>query len=168
MEYTIVGKIINTHGVRGEVRVYPYTHDIERFSYLYYVYIGKQKIKVELDGVRYHKGAVIIKFTDYDDINQVIPFKGEYIYVDEKNKIVLPGNYYFIQDLMGCKVVDMSGNKIGYIDDVLQYSANDVYLVKDKNNKEYLIPAVGEFVKDINTQDKVIRIDPIEGMIEWR
>ena len=166
MEYTIVGKIINTHGVRGEVRVYPYTHDIKRFSYLYYVYIGEEKIKVELDKVRYHKGAIIIKFLDYDNINQVLPFKGEYIYVDEENKIVLPDNYYFIQDLMGCEVVDMAGNKIGYVDDILQYSANDIYLVKGKNNKEYLIPAVGEFVKDINIRDKRIVINPIEGMIE--
>ena len=167
MDYTIVGKIINTHGIKGEVKVYPLTDDIERFSDLEKVYIGDSKKKFHIDRVRYHKGFPIISFREIQDINEVLPYRDEYIYVDQEDRIVLPEDHYFIHDLIDCSVYDMDNNLIGILKDVIQYTENYLYVVKDEaNRKEYLIPAVKEFVKEVDIENKRIYIDPIEGMIE--
>ena len=167
MDYTIVGKVINSHGIKGEVKVYPLTHDIERFSTLKIGYLGEEKLKVDIQNVKYHKGIVILKFKEFDDINQILKFKDMDIYVDEANKIVLPKDHYFIYDLINCQVFDMSGNNLGYISNVIQAASNDVYVVSDiPNNKEYLIPVVKQFVKQVDIENKKVVIDPIEGMIE--
>lgn len=167
MDYTIVGKVINSHGIKGEVKVYPLTHDIERFSTLKVGYLGDEKLKVEIQNVKYHKGIVILKFKEFEDINQILKFKDMDLYVDEANKIVLPKDHYFIYDLINCQVFDMSGNSLGYISNVIQAASNDVYIVSDiPNNKEYLIPVVKQFIKQVDIENKKVVIDPIEGMIE--
>ena len=167
MDYTIVGKIINSHGIKGEVKVYPLTHDIERFSTLKIGYLGEDKLKVQIQNVKYHKGIVILKFKEFDDINQILKLKDMDIFVDEESKIVLPKDYYFLYDLIDCQVFDMAGNDLGYISNVIQAASNDVYVVSDiPNNKEYLIPVVKQFVKQVDIENKRIVIDPIEGMIE--
>ena len=139
MNYTIVGKIINSHGIRGEVKVYPFTNDIIRFDFLKLAYIGESKILVNIESVKYHKGIVILKFKEYNDINDILKYKDSYIFVDDENRIILPKNHYFIYDLIGCNVVDTKGNSIGILKDVLQEYSNDVYVIKDKNeSNEYL------------------------------
>lgn len=165
MEYILVGKIINTHGVKGEVKLYPYTENIKRFSDLKTIYIGEEKSSIKIQGVRYHKNMALIKLEGLDNMNDVIFLKGEKVYIDELDRIKLPKDKYFIYELIDCKVFDMEGNSLGYVKDVLQNSSNDVYIIKD-NEKEYLIPAVKEFIKEINISEKKIVIDVIEGMIE--
>lgn len=165
MEYIVIGKIVNTHGIRGDIKIYPYTDDIKRFSSLNNIYIGKEKLSFEIDSIKYHKGMVLLKLKEFDNINEVIHFKDELIFIDEQDKVKLPKDNYFIYELIDCKVFDVEGNSLGYIKDVLQNSSNDVYVIKDEN-KEYLIPAVKEFVKEVNIIKKTIIIDPIEGMIE--
>lgn len=168
MEYTIVGKIINTHGIKGEVKIYPLTDDVKRFDYLKKAYIGEDKFPVNIHGVKYHKGIPILKFKEFEDINDILKYKDSYLYVDDENKVVLPENHFFISDLVNCKVFDTAGNLIGILSEVLQGYSNDVYVVNDESkNKEYLIPVVKEFIKSININEKTIIIDPIEGMIEW-
>lgn len=167
MDYTIVGKIINSHGIQGEVKIFPLTDDVERFSILKVAYLGEEKIKVNLAGVKYQKGLAILRFKEYNNINDILKFKDDYIYVDEDNKIKLPEDHFFIHDIINCKVYDLKGTYIGTVVDVIQAASNDVYVVKDDiNNKEYLIPAVKQFIKDVNIKGKQISIDPIEGMIE--
>ena len=167
MEYTIVGKLINTHGIKGEVKIYPLTNDIERFNSLKSAYLGEDKITVTVKSVKFHKGMAILKFNEYDDINDILKFKDQYLYVDEENKVVLPKNHFFISDLIGCKVYDMESTYIGDVVDVLQGYSNDVYVIKDKiEDKKYLIPAVKAFIKEVNIEGKIISIDPVEGMIE--
>lgn len=168
-DYTIIGKITNTHGVRGEVKIFPLTDDIERFGYLKKAFIGENKVKVNLERVRYHKNLAIIKFEEYKDINEVLKFKDNYIYVDEEERVVLPKDHFFIYDLIGLQVFNMESKLIGTLVDVIKGPSNDVYVVKDlEKNKEYLIPAVKEFIKEVNISDKKLIIDPIEGMIEWK
>ena len=167
MDYTIIGKIISAHGIKGEVKVYPITDNLNRFNYLKTAYIGEKKIKVELERVKYHKNLAILKFKEINDINEIISFKDNFIYVDEEGKIILPKNHFFIHDLLDSQVFDTKSNLIGTIVDVLQGASNDIYVVKDANkNKEYLIPAVKQFIIDVNSIDKKVVIDPIEGMIE--
>lgn len=169
MDYTIIGKIISSHGIKGEVKIYPLTDNINRFDYLKTAYIGEKKINVELERVKYHKNLVIAKFKEFNDINEILSFKDCFIFVDEKGKVVLPENHFFIYDLVGCQVFDTKSQLIGKLIDVLQGSSNDVYVVKDeKLDKEYLIPAVKQFITQINISNKTIIIDPIDGMIEWK
>lgn len=167
MDYTQVGKIINTHGVKGEVKVYPLTNNIYRFDQLKKVYLGENKLKVNIEKVRYHKGMVIIKFIGINNINQIISFKDEFIYVDEEDRIELPEGHYFIYDIVGCVVNNIHGEKVGTVIDVIQSASNDVYVVKGHGvDKEYLIPAIKEFIVHVDVDEKKIIIDPIEGMIE--
>ncbi|MBU5426511.1 ribosome maturation factor RimM [Tissierella pigra] len=167
MEYTIVGKIINSHGIKGEVKIYPLTDNINRFDYLKTAYIGDKKIKVELERVKYHKNLAILKFKEFNDINEIIFLKDSFIYVDETEKVVLPENHFFIYDLVGSKVFDTKNNLIGILSDVIQGPSNDVYIIKDvEKDKEYLIPAVNQFIININIDNKEIVVNPIEGMIE--
>lgn len=167
MDYTIVGKIINTHGIKGELKIFPLTDNINRFDFLKNAYIGEKRLSVQIEKVKYHKNFVILKLNGFNDINEVLSFKDNYIYVDEEGRVKLPENHFFIYDLVGCQVVDMESNILGTIKDVIQAYSNDVYVIKAvEGNKEYLIPAVKQFVIDVNIVDKKIIIDPIEGMIE--
>lgn len=166
MQYTAIGKIINTHGIKGELKIYPLTDDISRFDSLKTAYIGEDKLKVNAVGVKYNKDMPIIKLNEFNNINEVMKFKDEYLYVDDDNLMKLPDDRYFVFDLLDCKVEDMKGDFIGIIKDVIENPSNDAYLIVN-DDKEYLVPAVKEFVKDIDIDNKLIIIDPIEGMIEW-
>lgn len=167
MKYTKVGKIINTHGIKGEVKILPMTDDKNRFSLLEKIYFGKDKVKLELEKARPHKSFVILKFKEHDNINDVIFLKEENIYVDEEDEIKLPENSYFIDDLIDCKVFDVSKREIGTVKDIIYTNRDDVYLIESSfEDKEYMIPARKEFIKEIDIENKKIIIDPIEGMIE--
>ncbi len=165
MERILVGKIVNTHGIKGDLKVYPYTDNIKRFSKLKRIYIGEEELAVQIESVKYHKEMALIKLKEFNNINDVLFLKNKLVYIDGVDKVKLLKDNYFIDDLIGCEVFDLEGNSIGHIKDVLQSSSNDIYIIEDKN-KEYLIPAVKEFIKDININKKKIVIDPIEGMIE--
>ncbi len=165
MERILVGKIVNTHGIKGDLKVYPYTDNIKRFSKLKRIYIGEEELAVQIESVKYHKEMALIKLKEFNNINDVLFLKNKLVYIDGVDKVKLLKDNYFIDDLIGCEVFDLEGNSIGHIKDVLQNSSNDIYIIEDKN-KEYLIPAVKEFIKDININKKKIVIDPIEGMIE--
>ncbi len=167
MDYIKVGWITNTHGIKGELKIHPLTDDINRFDDLKKVYLGNNKVAAEIERVKYIKGWVILKFKEFNNINEVLQYKGDYIYIDERDRVELPEDHFFIFDIIDCSVYTTKGEKVGLVVDVLQYASNDVYVVKDHNNeKEYLIPAVKEFVVEVDVEDKKIIIDPIEGMIE--
>lgn len=165
MDYIQVGKIINTHGLKGDVKVLPLTDDIKRFSKLKNVYIGENKKKLEVSKVWYNKGYAMLAFKEYENINDVEKFKNEIIWIDEKDKIKLPKDSYFIHDLIGMEVYLKDESYLGKIEDVLTPGANDVYLVKNKG-KQYLIPAIKDVVKNIDIEEKKMIIDPIEGLID--
>lgn len=167
MDYIKIGRIINTHGIKGELKIYPLTDNINRFDDLKTVYLGDNKIKAEVESVKYHKEMVIIKLKEFNNINEVLKFKDDFIYIDQEDRVELPEDHYFIFDIIGCTVFDRESNKIGIVTDVIQSASNDVYVIKDEEkNKEYLIPAVKEFIINIDIDKKEIVLDPIEGMIE--
>lgn len=168
MNYTIIGKIINTHGIKGDMKVFPLTDNPERFFDLKEAYVGDKKEIVNISDAKIHKGLVLIHFKSLDNINDILKYKDEYIYVKDEDRIDLPEDHYFISDLIGCKVLDKTHRDIGVIKDVLQGIASDVYIIKGDDNKEYMVPAVGEFIISVDIAKKVIIIDPIEGMIEWK
>lgn len=167
MEYTIVGKIINTHGIRGEVKVFPLTNNMDRFDFLNHAYIGEEKLRVDLEKTRYVKGFPLLKFRDYDSINDIEKFKNQYLYVDEEEKIQLPQDSFFIHELINSKVYDEKRKLIGSLTEVLQGPGNDVYIIwNEEKKKDYLIPGIKEFVISVDIDKKEIIVRPIEGMIE--
>ena len=106
MDYIVVGKIINTHGIKGELKIYPYTDDIKRFSKIKEVYIGENKLCFETESAKYHKNMVLLKLKKFSNINDVLFLKEEFVYIDEKEKVELPKDNYFIYELIGCEVFE--------------------------------------------------------------
>ncbi|WP_036728855.1 ribosome maturation factor RimM [Peptoniphilus mikwangii] len=163
-ECTIIGKIINTRGIKGEVKIFPLTSSVHRFSDLITVFIGKNLEEFEVSNVSYDDRFVYLKFKNIDNINDVLRFKDEFLYIDDADRIELEENTFFINDIIGCKVFDLNDNELGEIKDVIENPVNDLYLLKSETG-ESLIPAVSQFVKKIDIDNKIIVIDPIEGLI---
>ncbi|MFA7550587.1 MAG: ribosome maturation factor RimM [Sedimentibacter sp.] len=148
-DYIKVGKIVNTHGVKGYIKCIPLTDDLERFEELEYVYTEKDNIKRTIDDVWYQKGLVCLKLKDIDDMDKAELFKDTYISIVEDQLRVLPENSYYLFDLEGMDVYSNNGDYIGKISEVYQTGANDVYEVKNNKNS-YLIPAIKDVVKSVN------------------
>ena len=168
LEYFKIGKIVTTKGLKGEVKVYSHTDEIERFLDLEYFYIGKdretkyyiQKANIIADNM------VTVKMKDYDTVESVQKFVSKFIYVDRENSYELDDDEMFIVDMIGMDVRTEDGKHIGKLADVLQYTANDVYVVKSDEGKEYLIPATYEIVPEINQEENYMIVNPIPGLLE--
>jgi 16S rRNA processing protein RimM len=164
-DYIKVGKIVNTHGVKGCIKCVPFTDDLERFDDLEYVYTEKDDIKRRIKDVWYRKGTVYLTLENIDDMNTAETFKNTYISIFEDQLRELPEDTYYLFELEGMKVYSLEGEYIGEISEIYQPGANDVYEIKN-NNKTYLIPAVKEIVKEVNMKDRKIIINVIEGLLE--
>lgn len=174
LELLAVGKIINTHGVKGEVKVEPLTDDPRRFEDLEWVYVSKNidandkntLKKIKILNVKYFKNTVILKLKDIEDIDIAISFKNHFLLIDRENAIELPENTFFIFELIGCEVYEENDNLLGKVKDVIQTGSNDVYVVKNASNKEILIPAIKSVVKNISIENKKIVVQIPEGLID--
>ncbi len=162
-----MGKIVNTHGVRGEVKVYPYSDDLEKFEDFEYFYIeGEGKKKYEIESTRVHKNMVLVKFKGYEDINKVLNLLNKNVYMERKD-VEDDSVGHYIVDLVGCEIFDDQGAFIGHLKDVLQTSAQDLYEIKKvSDGKVFYLPVVDEFVKNIDIKNKKIIVHLIEGIIE--
>ncbi|MDR0879845.1 MAG: ribosome maturation factor RimM [Clostridioides sp.] len=166
LSYFKIGQIVNTQGLKGEVRVYPYTSDIDRFDELEKFYLDKDlKIPYEVEKVRYKAQMVIMKIKGIDHIDDAEKLKTKYMYVDRENSKSLEEEEFFVADILGIEAYTIDGKYVGVLKDVLQYSANDVYVIDD-GEKEYMIPAILKFVPEINLEDRKMIIDPIKGMLD--
>ena len=162
-----IGQIVNTQGLKGEVRVYPYVDDINRFDELENFYLDKNfNQEFEVERVRYKGNMVIMKIKGVDSVEMAERLKTKNLYVSRENSVDLDEDEFFIADLIGLDVFTVAGEKVGTLKDVLQYSGNDVYVVKGDNDKEYLIPSTLKFVPEINIEEKKMIIDPIKGMLD--
>ena len=141
-KYFRVGVIANTHGIRGEVKVYPTTDDINRFKKLKKCILdtGKEYIDLNVESVKFFKNMVILKFKEYNNINDIECYKGKDILVSRDNAVKLEKGEYYIADILGAKVILEDGSEFGVLEDVMQTGANDVYVVKTLDNKEVLLP----------------------------
>lgn len=159
-----IGQIVNTHGIKGEVKCISLTDDIERFDDLEYIYIGNSTKKTFLENVRYAKNMIYIRFKGINTINEVEKYKGQYIEIDDSQKMKLPEDTYYLFDLIGLKVYDEEEHYLGEITNIYQTGANDVYELNDNVNQ--LIPAVKKIVKYINIKEKKMIINKIEGLLD--
>lgn len=168
VEFLRVGTIASTHGIRGEVKVFPTTDDVKRFKKLKHCFLdtGKERIPLEVESVKFFKQFTILKFKDYDNINDVEKYKGKDLLVDRANAVKLQKNEYFIADLIGLKVVTDEGNDFGILKDVLQTGANDVYVINGTDGKEYLFPVIRECVLDISLEKGIVTVHIMPGLLD--
>lgn len=167
-EYLQVGKIVNTHGIKGEVKVIPLTDDPRRYDELKEVFVGTDNKKdiFNIENVKYLKNTVIIKFKESVDMNYAEKLKEMFIYVDRKNAVKLPEGRYFICDLIDLEVFELDGNKLGVLKDVIKTGSNDVYVVKTAENKEILIPALKSVIKEVSIEDRIMKVELPEGLLD--
>ena len=172
-----IGKIVNAVALRGEVKVYHYSDYKERFEELDEILVERNGAKrhamerYTIEGVRYQKDMAILKLKGVNDRNAAEALKDCDVYITEEDLRELPEDTFYVRDLIGCRVINEgseseNAEEIGTITDVLQNSAQDIYQIKTKSGKEVLIPAVGEFVKEINISEKTVKVSLIPGFLD--
>lgn len=163
-----VGIIASTHGVRGEVKVYPTTDDPRRFRRLKEVVLdtGKEKMNLEIEGVKFFKQFVILKFKGLDNINDIEKYRQKSLYVTRKNAVRLQRDEYFIVDLIGLKVQDEDGKELGTVKDVIETGANDVYEVEMADGKSLLLPAIKQCILNVDVENGTMQVHVLEGLLD--
>ena len=166
-EYFEIGQIVNTFGIKGFVKVKPFTDDLERFEELESIYIVKNKElkEINIEQIKYHKNLVLIKFKGIDDINMAEKYKNCYIKIKRENARKLPQNTYFIADLIGIKVYDENGNFLGRVDDIYNNKIHDIYVIKDDLGKQILLPSIKEVIKQVDIDNDKIVVHLIDGLV---
>lgn len=163
-----VGILSSTHGVRGEMKVFPTTDDVSRFKKTkdYILETPKGNIPVKVTGVKFFKQFAILKFEGFDSIDEIMPYKGCKLLVTRDKAVPLKKDEYFIADLIGLQVVDEEERVIGTISDVMQTGANDVYVVHSEQGKEYLFPAIKECILQVDVKNGRMVIHVMPGLMD--
>lgn len=162
-----VGVITATHGLKGEVKVFPTTDDPNRFRRLKEVILdtGKEERVLKIEGVKFFKQMVILKFQGLDDINDVEQLRRGTLYVTRENAVRLKRNEYFIADLIGMRVENEDGSGLGILQDVISTGANDVYDVRLADGRQLLIPAIRECILEVNVEEGWMRVHLLDGLL---
>ncbi|NLC68927.1 MAG: 16S rRNA processing protein RimM [Clostridiaceae bacterium] len=172
VEYLEIGKIVNTHGTKGELKVIPLTDAPSRYYELEWVYIGNQNInnimgRYNVESVRIAGSNIIIKFAEINDMNSAQLLKGLFIKVDREHAVKLPEDTFFICDLIGSEVYDEnSGKKLGVIGNIIKTGSNDVYEVNTEDKKVLLVPALKSVVKKVLLKEKKVWVLLPEGLVD--
>lgn len=163
-----VGVISSTHGIRGEVKVFPTTDDPGRFKKLKNVILdtGREQKNLEIAGVKFFKQFVILKFKGIDNINDIEKYKGKSLYVTRENAVRLKKDEYFIADLVDMQVVLEDGTLFGVLTDVMKTGANDVYCIQTQEHGEVLIPAIGECILNVDVEGQKMTIHLMPGLLD--
>ena len=166
-EYFEIGQIVNTSGLKGVIKIKPFTDDITRFENLKTIYVeqGKKLNEFTIENVKYSKKLVLLKFKGIDDINQTIPLKNCYLKINRKDAVELEEDSYFIVDLIGIEVYTDENVCLGNLIDVFPTGSNDVYVVKDELGKQILLPAIKEVIKQVDIENKKMIVHIIPGLI---
>lgn len=162
-----VGVITQTHGVRGEVKVFPTTDDVNRFKKLKQVILdtGKETMPLEIQSVKFFKQFVILKFKGIDNINDIEKYKRCSLYVTREHAVALEEDEYFIADMIGMEVCTEDGNIFGTLKDVIETGANDVYVIENAEHGEVLVPAIKEYIRSVDIEKGQMMIHLMDGLI---
>nr|WP_330372986.1 ribosome maturation factor RimM [Lacrimispora celerecrescens] len=163
-----VGVISSTHGVRGEVKVYPTTDDVNRFKSLKNVILdnGREHMDLEIQGVKFFKNMVILKFKGFDSIDDIEKYKGKDLLITRDQAVELGPDENFIVDLIGLRVITDNGEEFGTLTDVIKTGANDVYEVKTAEGKEVLFPAIKECVLNVDLTEGIVTVHIMDGLLD--
>ena len=162
-----VGVITQTHGVRGEVKVFPTTDDVNRFKKLKQVILdtGKETMPLEIQSVKFFKQFVILKFKGIDNINDIEKYKRCSLYVTREHAVALEEDENFIADMIGMEVCTEDGNIFGTLKDVIETGANDVYVIENAEHGEVLVPAIKECIRSVDIEKGQMMIHLMDGLI---
>lgn len=163
-----VGVITGTHGLKGEVKVFPTTDDKDRFLDLDDVILdtGSRQINLKVEYVKFFKKFVFVKFEGLDDINQVEQYKRCPLLVTRENAVPLEEDEYFVADLVGLTIMDESGITIGRLENVIETGANDVYEVVTEEGGRILLPAIKDCILDVDMDEKIILVHMLKGLTD--
>lgn len=162
-----IGQIVNTYGIKGFVKVMPFTDNINRFEDLDSIYLQTKKglETFEIEEVKYSKNMVLLKLKGIDDINVAENYRNCYLKIDRKDAVELPEDTYFIVDLLDMEVETEEGEALGKIIDVYPTGSNDIYVVKNEEGKQILLPAISQVVKTVDIQNKKMIVHLLNGLI---
>ena len=162
-----IGQIVNTFGIKGMVKVKPFTDDIRRFDELKAVYVEKNgnQTEFEIEEVKYHKDMVLIKFKGIDKVEQAEMLRNSYLTVSRDSVEKLEEGRYYIVDLLGLEVYTDEQILLGTLEDIFNTGSNDIYVVKDKQGKQILLPAIQDVIKQIDIENKKIIVHLLPGLI---
>lgn len=166
-DYLQVGVITSTHGIRGEVKVFPTTDDPRRFEDLKHVILdtGREQLPLEIEGVKYFKQYVILKFKGIDNINDIEKYRKMPLLISREDAVALKDDEYFMADILGIGVYTEDGECFGILKDILETGANDVYVIETRKHGEVLIPAIKECILDVNIEEDKMTIHLMDGLI---
>lgn len=163
-----VGVISSTHGLKGEVKVFPTTDDVKRFRQLKEVLLdaGDEKPVLQIEQVKFFKQFVILKFKGIDDIEDVQKYKGKDLLVTRENAVELKKDEYFIADLIGVSVISDDNSLRGILKDVIHTGANDVYVIDLEDGRQLLLPAIKECVLMVDLDENIMKIHVLDGLLD--
>ncbi len=167
MSSILIGQIVNIHGIKGELRIYPYTDDLENFTKYKEIYLDESlTVKYNVSRCRIHKNMLITKLDGIDDANTALELKNKYVYIDKSSLKPLDEGYYYIDDLLGINVIDEKTKEIiGTISYVFNTGANDIYEVIRKDNTKVYLPAISQVVKKVDIENKKMYVEIMDGLI---
>jgi len=168
-EKIAVAKVINTHGIKGEVKAVPLSDFKDRYQQLKEVYVREKNgyCTLNLENVRWHMDNLILKFKEISSINEAEPLKGSYLFINRSDAVGLPEDTYYIFEIVGLEVYDAEDNaKLGIVTEVLQTGANDVYVIKGSSGREFLIPALKEVVVEVDLEKNRMLVKLPEGLLD--
>ena len=167
-EYFEIGQIVNTSGLKGILKIKPFTDDIKKFSNLKTIYIktksGLTEFKIEQ--VRYVKNMVMLKLAGIDTVEEAEKYRNLYIKILRDQEEELEEGSYYVVDILGCKVNTDANQELGKIVDVFQTGSNDVYVVKTKDGKEVLLPSIEECILDRDIENKIVKVHIMKGLLD--
>lgn len=165
-EFFEIGQIVNTFGIKGMVKIYPYTENVERFEKLKKVNLVNKNTKkeYEIEEVKYHKNMVLVKFKGIDTPEEAENLRNFYVQIERKDATPLEEGSYYIADLIGLEVYTDEGEKLGILEDIFNTGSNDVYVVKDNDGKQILLPGIDEVIKEINLEEGKILVHMLKGL----
>lgn len=166
-EFLRVGVITSTHGIRGEVKVFPTTDNPERFYDLEEVILdtGKEHLNLKVENVRFFKNLVIVKFEGIDNINDIEKYKGRDLLVTRENAVPLEEGEFFICDAIGSTVYEEDGKVFGTLKEVMETGANDVFIVEREDGTEVLLPYIDDCIREVNVEEKKIVAYIMPGLV---
>lgn len=166
-EWATIGKIVALFGLRGELKVISFSDIPDRFASLDSVYVGSEHTRHVIEGVRPHKGdLVLLKLHGINDATAAEPFRNQDLCIPLDQLAELPPDSYYQHDILGLQVFTLEDRSIGVIVDIIVTGSNDVYVVKDQDGKQILIPAIKEMIKQVDLVRRKMYIDPIKGLID--
>lgn len=168
MDYMYIGRVANTHGVRGDIKVFPTTDDKKRFEKLKKITIEDARgndAEYHIIGIKYVNKFVVLNLKEIEDMDSALRLKQGIVKIDKKYALPLEKDEYYVQDLVGLEVVDEDENKLGMLREVLHTGSNDVYIIDLEDGGEVLIPAIKKCILKINMKKRVMKVHVLEGLM---